>query len=343
MQGIHERLHGGAVEDDHILNGLLLLAEDVDDVLRQLAAQNGCDGGNLAAYILQEAAEEFWLEGFAGEAQGLVLLRGNLGEQLKIFAIARDAAALDLHELPQGAQTGQRRGNALQAALGLCVLFRQAGNVAGEEPGRVELSLGDGFDDLGAILLSLDVDDGARPRLLLELGGDVSLIALNDVVVLYQIAEDETVHAMSARRVKGLAVDARRRVDEVERIRIQIRGNNDVKIGEIARALGLDSLRVDNDLDARVQLAQGYARGLGAILANGGFHLGEEELRAQVGLGDDSAVEDGERADAGEDEVLCDLVGQGSDGDEENVCVLDLGLGGHAPEADLAIIEGDFI
>jgi hypothetical protein len=69
----------------------------------------------------------------------------------------------------------------------------------------------------------------------------------------------------------------------------------------------------------------------------------------------------GERdgANAGQDQVLCDFVGESLDGDEEDVGVADpvrvsrvsggrcrrglLLLSLHAPEADLSVIEGDFI
>jgi hypothetical protein len=71
--------------------------------------------------------------------------------------------------------------------------------------------------------------------------------------------------------------------------------------------------------------------------------VADEELRAQVLLGDNLMVGECEGADAGEDEVLRDLVGERLDGYEEDVGGADLLLRLHAPEADLAIIERDLI
>jgi hypothetical protein len=53
----------------------------------------------------------------------------------------------------------------------------------------------------------------------------------------------------------------------------------------------------------------------------------------------------GERdgAYASEDKVLRDFVGKGLDRDEQDVGGADLLLRLDAPEADLAIVEGDFI
>jgi hypothetical protein len=48
-------------------------------------------------------------------------------------------------------------------------------------------------------------------------------------------------------------------------------------------------------------------------------------------------------ADAGEDEVLCDFVGEGFDGDEEDVGGAYLLLRLNSPEPDLAIVERDLI
>lgn len=54
-------------------------------------------------------------------------------------------------------------------------------------------------------------------------------------------------------------------------------------------------------------------------------------------------VDDREGVDSGEHEVLSDFVAEGADGDEEDVGVADFFLGLHAPEADLSVVEGDFV
>ena len=86
---------------------------------------------------------------------------------------------------------------------------------------------------------------------------------------------------------------------------------------------------------------QGEAWAATYRLADVGF--GEEELGAEVVLGDDAVVDEGERGDAGEDEVLGHLVAERLDVDEQNVRVADLLLRLHAPEADLAVVEGDLV
>jgi hypothetical protein len=71
--------------------------------------------------------------------------------------------------------------------------------------------------------------------------------------------------------------------------------------------------------------------------------VADEELCAEVIFGDYFVVCEGDGPYAGEDEVLCDFVGERFDGDEKDVGGADLLLRLHAPEADLAIIERDLI
>jgi hypothetical protein len=71
--------------------------------------------------------------------------------------------------------------------------------------------------------------------------------------------------------------------------------------------------------------------------------VADEELCAEIIFGDYFVVCEGDGAYAGEDQVLCDFVGERLDGDEEDVGGADLLLRLHAPEADLPIIEGDFV
>ncbi len=74
-----------------------------------------------------------------------------------------------------------------------------------------------------------------------------------------------------------------------------------------------------------------------------GRNTGLATRGAKVSFGDDLVVDDGERADACQNEVFGDLVGEGPHGDEEDVGTADLFLGFHAPEANLSVIEGNLI
>jgi len=66
-------------------------------------------------------------------------------------------------------------------------------------------------------------------------------------------------------------------------------------------------------------------------------------LRAQIIFGHHFVVGERDGAYASEDKVLRDFVGKGLDRDEQDVGGADLLLRLDAPEADLAIVEGDFI
>lgn len=281
MEGVHGGLHGVAVEDDHVLDRLLRLAEHVDDVLGQLAAEDGRDGRDLAAQVLEEAAQELGPQRLAGQAERLVLLGGDLGEELQVLSVAREAVALDLLEFPEGAEAGQRRRDGFQAPLGGGVLAREDGHVAGEEPRRVELALADGFDGFAAVPLGLDVGDGAGARFLLGRRGDVAGLAGDDVVVLDEVAEDEAVHAMRAGGVERPPVDSRGRVDDVECARVQVGCDDNVVGSKVAGALCRDAFGVYVYLDSGVELAECVTGCLGAVLADEALAaFGEEELAA---------------------------------------------------------------
>lgn len=72
------------------------------------------------------------------------------------------------------------------------------------------------------------------------------------------------------------------------------------------------------------------------VLAHVGFV--DEELGAEVFLGDVLVVGEGDGAYAGQDQVLCDLVGEGLDVDEQDVGIADAILRLEAPEADLPVV-----
>ena len=69
----------------------------------------------------------------------------------------------------------------------------------------------------------------------------------------------------------------------------------------------------------------------------------EEVLRAEVFFGDGLVVDNGEGADSGESEVFGYFGSQCAEGDEQDVGGADAFLGLGAPEADLAVVEGDFV
>lgn len=58
MHRVDRALRFFAIEKKQVLDRLFALAEDVDDVLRQLAAQEGRHGCELATEVLHEAAEK---------------------------------------------------------------------------------------------------------------------------------------------------------------------------------------------------------------------------------------------------------------------------------------------
>jgi hypothetical protein len=101
-----------------------------------------------------------------------------------------------------------------------------------------------------------------------------------------------------------------------------------------------------------------YNRATTHILAKVG--LADEELRAQVIFSNHVMVCQSDGADSREDKVLCDLVGEGFDGDKQNVGVANAAhvstcqvlvattvhapvLSFEAPQADLAVVEGNLI
>lgn len=86
--------------------------------------------------------------------------------------------------------------------------------------------------------------------------------------------------------------------------------------------------------------------------------LADEELRAQILFGDGLVVGKGDGAYASQDQVLGDLVGEGLDRHEEDVCIADpvplaeagrVGavcapvLGLETPKADLSVVKGDLV
>ena len=211
-----------------------------------------------------------------------------------------------------------------------------------EHERAVQLLLADQLHHLSILLLYLHALDGPRGALSTDLGVAVALLALNDKVVLDKVGEDVTVHAVRCACIEGLLCEARSGIDG--------RGGHEVHVGSYDDVVGgvegwilliADVGGECVDGDAWVELADLGRSCFGAVLAHVG--VGEEELGAQVIFGDGLVVSDGDGADACENQVLCDLVGEGFEADEEDVGGAYLLLGLDAPEADLTVVEGDFV
>lgn len=63
------------------MNGLLVAADDIDGILRQLAAEKSGDGGDFGSEVLQERAQKLGPEGFGGKLKVFVFLRCERGEE----------------------------------------------------------------------------------------------------------------------------------------------------------------------------------------------------------------------------------------------------------------------
>jgi hypothetical protein len=73
------------------------------------------------------------------------------------------------------------------------------------------------------------------------------------------------------------------------------------------------------------------------------IRVADEELGAQIVFGHVFVVCEGDGANASKHEVLCDLICQRLDGDEEDVGGADLLLRLDAPESNLSVVERDLI
>jgi hypothetical protein len=240
-----------AVEEEKILKGLLARAEDVDDVLRQTAAQEGRNGTELAAQVLQKAAEEAGVDGADVQLQLAVALVDEQREEFQVRAgEVGQAAARGLLEFPESAQAAQERRHLFPLARDARVVFRQRGGVRQEERG-VDFALGHHLDDPVVLALGGDVDDGARGRLLRR-RRHVRLLPLDHEFVLDQVGEDIPVKSVQSGRVEATIRDVTGRVDPRACKEVQVRGYCHVEFGEELRRLLADVVRVDMQLDSWV-------------------------------------------------------------------------------------------
>jgi hypothetical protein len=148
---------------------------------------------------------------------------------------------------------------------------------------------------------------------------------------------------MTTSSIKSFAIEACGRVDDVERLGIKVSRNNNIVSCKIAWPFSLNSFLVDMDVDTRIKLPKGSTGHLCSVLANNILAIGEQELSTSISFSNSGAVKQSERANTSKDKVLGNLIGEGFDGDEKDVCALDLCLRSHAPEANLAIVESNLL
>lgn len=331
-----------AVKKHQVLDWLFALAQHIDDVLCQLAAQEGCDRRQLAAQVLKEASQDISPESFRREEKLLVLDVGNGGEELEVLRrVGRVNAMTVALVLPERTYTGEEWVHPLQPP-GVVCNFAGQGRILGQHEWAVKFLFGDKLNDLSILPLDLDMLDASGCGFRADLSVAIALFTLNDKVVLDKVGEDVAVHAMGCAHVKRLLCYARACVEGRGGEKVHVGGYDDV-VGSIEARILLHANvgRDDLDGDAWVELLDLGLCSFGAVLAYVG--VADEEGRAQVFFCDIFVVGEGDGANAGEDEVLCDFVCEGFDGDKEDVCGADLLLGLDTPEADLAVVEGDFV
>jgi hypothetical protein len=159
--------------------------------------------------------------------------------------------------------------------------------------------------------------------------------------MLYEVGEDEAVEPLHACRVEGLVVHSRCCVDEVEGIWEKVCRNNYIVILKISRPLDANIIRIDYDINSRVEVPDLWCRRLSPVFPN--ILRRDEELCAQIPLRDYAMVDYRKRVDACQHEVLCDFIRECSHADEEDVGIPDLLLGLDAPEPDLTVVQGNLV
>lgn len=253
-----------AVEEEQVLQGLLARAQQVDNVLREAAADEGRHGAQLAAQVLQEAAQELRREGGDVKLELAVALVGQLGEQLQVRAReGREPPAGEFLELPQRAEAGQQWGDGSPLARVAGEVFGQGGGVCEDERG-VDLPLRHHLDNLLVLLLGRDAEDAPR-RSLLRRGGNVGLFALDHEVVHDQVREDVAVESMETCGVEGPVGEAAGRIDCREGWEVQLGRDDHVEARKELWRLRPDVIRVDVYLDTGVHVMNLGARGLGTL------------------------------------------------------------------------------
>lgn len=201
-----------AVEKEKILKGLLARAEDVDDVLCQTATQESRNGTELAAQVLQKAAEEAGVDGADVQLQLAVALVDEQREEFQVRAgEVGQAAARGLLEFPESTQAAQERCHLFPLARDARVVFGQRGGVRQEERG-VDFALGHHLDNTVILALSCNIDDSSRGRLLRR-RRHVRLLPFDHEFVFDQVSEDIPVESVQSGRVEATIRNVTGRVD----------------------------------------------------------------------------------------------------------------------------------
>lgn len=215
-----------AVEEGEVLDGLLALAEHVDDVLCQAAADERGRGDDLGADVLQERAQDFGFERFGRQLEFAGFGRGQGGEVGEVLGRVVGEAGVGALEVEEGAQAGEEGGDVLQLAAVGEDFGRERGGVA-EDEGAVGFAFGDDFGRFAVgFLFGGGGEDDAGDGFGREVGGDVGLLALDDEVVLHQVGEDAAVGAVRAGGVEGSACETGGGVDDAEGVEVVIAGDD---------------------------------------------------------------------------------------------------------------------
>lgn len=313
-----------SVEEQNVLQRLFPRAQDVDDVLRQAAAQERGHGAQLAAQVLEEAAQEFCVECAEIELQLPVALVSQLREEFQVRTRkGRHLPAGQLLELPKCSKAGEKGRHLLPSS-------RDAGEVFGEwrgiceEQRSVHLPFGHHFNDLVVFPFRSDVQDGSRGRLLRR-GCDIRLLPLDHEVMGDQVCEYVPIESMQTGSIKRSVRNATGSIDGRAGGKIQIRGYCDVKPRKEFRKFRANIVGINVNPDSGVHAADLRCCSLSSLLLSArslietdGFRshilahmfLGHEELGSQVHLCDDLMVQNGQRPNSCQHQVLRDLVRQ---------------------------------
>lgn len=185
VQAVDRALEVVAVKQGEVLDWLLALAEHVDDVFREAAADERGGGDDFGADVLQERAQEVGREGVGWNLQFGGFVLSKAAECLDLLhAVHVGQAGVGALELEEGAQAGEEWRDGFELAF-VAEGFLGQGRGVAEDERAVGFALG---DDLGGFavgfLFCCGGEDDAGEGFWREVGGYVGLFALDDEVVL---------------------------------------------------------------------------------------------------------------------------------------------------------------
>lgn len=325
VEAVHWALQVLTVEEGEVLDRLLALAQHVDDVFCEAAADESSGGDDLGADVLQEGAQEFRLQSFGWELEFSGLGGSEGGEVCEILGCVVWEARVSALEVEEGAQAGEEGGDVLQLAAVGENFGRERGGVA-EDEGAVGFAFGDDFGRFAVgFLFRGGREDGASDGFGGEVGGYVGLFALDDEVVLYQIGENAAVGAVDAGGVEWSASKTGGGVDDAKDVEVVVAGD-DNGVGRIVGLVFGQKFRevaTRADVHARVEFLDAWDGRFGALLKalvmKGGLastasthrfaniFIAKEIARTEVLFGDGFIVNNREGADTRKSQVLCDL------------------------------------